>query len=159
MAQILVTVNDNTQLPRLRTAIRQLRGVEHVAMLRKMEVPRKALTQGKFHRELLDRVDSLGKLAEGWDGPDSKVIAPQSIRKFKAALGKAEEELLEGWVLFPDAHGFLYLDYTGHDVVAGITMTADRLIYFFRKDGKTVKNDGAAFTTRNLLSILERVHG
>ena len=159
MAQLLVTVNDNAQLPRLRTAIRQLKGVEQVAMLRKMKVPQKALTLGKVHQELLERVDSLEKLSEGWDGPDSKSIAPQSIRKFKIALGKAEERLLQGWALFPDAHGYLYLDYTGNDAVAGITMTGEHLIYFFRKDGKTVKNDGAAFTTRNLLSILERVHG
>ena len=82
MAQLLVTVNDNAQLPRLRTAIRQLKGVEQVAMLRKMKVPQKALTLGKVHQELLERVDSLEKLSEGWDGPDSKSIAPQSIRKF-----------------------------------------------------------------------------
>lgn len=159
MAQLLVTVNDNAQLPHLRTAIRQLRGVEQVAMLRKMDISRTTVTQGKSHQELLERVDSLGRLDEGWDGSDSKAIAPQSIRKFKAALGKAEEKLLQGWALFPDAHGYLYLDYTERDAVAGITMTADRLIYFFKKDGKTVKNDGVAFTTRNLLSILERVHG
>ncbi|MGX8697183.1 MAG: hypothetical protein ACSW8D_12425 [Prevotella sp.] len=51
------------------------------------------------------------------------------------------------------------MDYTGSDVVAGITMTDDRLVYFFRKDGKTMRNDRAAFTTRNLLSILSHVHG
>ena len=101
----------------------------------------------------------MGKLVDGWDGADSKAIVPQSIRKFKTAIGKTREELLQGWTLFPDAHGYLYLDYTGSNAVAGITMTGERLIYFFRKDGKTVKNDGAAFTTRNLLSILERVHG
>lgn len=159
MAQLLVTVNDNAQLPHLRTAIRQLKGVEQVAMLRKMDVAQKALMQGKVHRELLERADSLGRLAEGWDGSGSKAIAPQSIRKFKTALGRVEEKLLQGWALFPDAHGYLYLDYTGSNAVAGITMTGDRLIYFFKKDGKVVKNDGAAFTTRNLLSILQRVHG
>ena len=128
-------------------------------MLRKMEVPQVVSTQGKANRELLERVDFLGKLVDGWDGADSKAIVPQSIRKFKTAIGKTREELLQGWTLFPDAHGYLYLDYTGSNAVAGITMTGERLIYFFRKDGKTVKNDGAAFTTRNLLSILERVHG
>ena len=128
-------------------------------MLRKMEVPQVVSTQGKANRELLERVDSLGKLVDGWDGADSKAIVPQSIRKFKTAIGKTREELLQGWTLFPDVHGYLYLDYTGSNAVAGITMTGERLIYFFRKDGKTVKNDGAAFTTRNLLSILERVHG
>ena len=57
MAQLLVTVNDNSQLPRLRTAIRQLRGVEQVAMLRKIEVPQVVSIQGKAHRELLERVN------------------------------------------------------------------------------------------------------
>lgn len=159
MAQLLVTVNDNSQLPRLRTAIRQLRGVEQVAMLHKTEMPQAVSFRGKVHRELLERVDSLERLTDGWDGADSKAIMPQSIRKFKTAIVKTREELLQGWLLFPDAHGYLYLDYTGSNAVAGITMTGERLIYFFRKDGKTVKNDGAAFTTRNLLSILERVHG
>ena len=159
MAQLVVTVNDNAQLPRLRTAIRQLKGVEQVAMLRETKAARSARLQGKIHCELEERVGSLGELADGWDGFDSKAIAPQSIRKFKNALGKIEEKLLQGWVLFPDAHGYLYLDYTGSDAVAGITMTSDRLIYFFKKDGRTVKNDGVAFTTRNLLAILERVYG
>lgn len=158
MPQIVVTVNDSVQLPRLRTAIRQLKGVEQVAMLREVKGPKKTVFTGKHHSELQERADSLGLLADGWDGPDSKAVETQCIRKFKRAILKAEEELLQDWTLFPDAHGFLYLDYTGNRAVAGITMTADRIIYFIKKDGRVIKNDKAAFTTNNFLSILERVH-
>ena len=159
MSRLVVTVNDNAQLSRLRTAISQLKGVEHVKMLRETKTMRSKVAQGKLHQELLMRVDSLGQLSDGWDGQDSKAIAPQSIQKFKTAIAKVEEVLLEGWILFPDARGYLYLDYTGNNAVAGITMIDNRLVYFFKKDGRTVRNDRAAFTSRNFLSILSRVHG
>jgi hypothetical protein len=159
MPQLLITVSDSTHLPHLRTAIRQLKGVEQVAMLRSAKKRKSLIRQGKLHRELQERVDSFGQFTDGWDGSDSKAIEAVCIRKFKAAIEKTDEKLLQGWLLFPDAHGYLYLDYTGGNAVAGITMTNDRMIYFFKKDGKTIKNDRAAFTTRNFLAILERVHG
>ena len=159
MSRLVVTVNDKAQIRSLRTAIRQLKGVEHVTMLRESKPLRGKATFGKFQKELVERADSLGQLADGWDGQDSKAIAPQSIRRFKSVIAKVEETLLEGWILFPDARGYLYLDYTGSDAVAGITMTDNHLVYFFKKDGRTVRNDRAAFTSRNLLSILSRVHG
>lgn len=159
MPQLLITVSDSTHLPHLRTAIRQLKGVEQVAMLREVKKRGSSIRQGKLHRELQERVDSFGLLTDGWDGSDSKAIEAVCIRKFKAAIAKADEKLLQGWIVFPDAHGYLYLDYTGSNAVAGITMTNDRMLYFFQKDGRTIKNDRAAFTTRNFLAILERVHG
>lgn len=159
MNRLVVTVNESAQISRLRTAISQLRGVEQVTMLREAKPMGGKAVPRKLYKELLERADSLGQLADGWDGQDSKAIAPESIRRFKSAIAKADEILLEGWILFPDARGNLYLDYTGSDAVAGITMTDDRLVYFFKKDGRTVRNDHAAFTSRNLLSILSRVHG
>jgi hypothetical protein len=159
MPQLLITVSDSTHLTHLRTAIRQLKGVEQVTMLREEKKRGGSIRQGKLHRELKERVDSLGRLTDGWDGSDSKAIEAGCIRKFKAVIEKTDEKLLQGWLLFPDAHGYLYMDYTGGNAVAGITMTNDRMIYFFKKDGRTIKNNGTAFTTRNFLAILERVHG
>ena len=159
MPQLVITVNDNTSLPRLRTAIKQLKGVEQVSMLRESKKRGSAIRQGKLHRELQERADALGLLTDGWDGTDSKAIENNSIRKFKKAIEKADEKLLQGWVLFPDAHGYLYLDYTSSNAVAGITLANDRIIYFIKKDGRTVKNDRTSFTTRNFLALLERVHG
>ena len=99
--------NDKAQISRLRTAIRLLRGVEQVTMLREAKPMRSKAVPGELHKELIERADSLGQLADGWDGQGSKAIAPQSIRRFKSAIAKAEETPLEEWILFPDARGYL----------------------------------------------------
>ena len=110
MPQLLITVSDSTHLPHLRTAIRQLKDVEQVSMLHEAKKRGYSIHQGKRHRELLERADSFGLLTDGWDGSDSKAIEAVCIRKFKAAIAKTDEKLLQGWLLFPDAHGYLYLD-------------------------------------------------
>ena len=77
MIQLVVTVNDNAMLPQLRTAIKQLRGVETVRSVRKSSMPK----TGKLRQELTDRLTSLGNLHDGWDGADSKAIDRDRDRK------------------------------------------------------------------------------
>ena len=154
MTQLVVTVNDSAMLPQLRTAIRQLRGVEKVRFVRNSSVR----NIGKLRQELINRLDSLSKLHDGWDGADSKAIDRQCVAKLRTALNKATEKQLAGWVLFPDARGYLYLDYTGKNGTAGITMTADSLVYFIQKDNAFEKNNGILFSSANLISILNSVN-
>ena len=154
MTQLVVTVNDSAMLPQLRTAIRQLRGVEKVRFVRDASVP----MTGKLRQELTNRLASLSKLQDGWDGSDSKAIDRQCIAKFKSVLGKATEKQLSGWVLFPDARGYLYFDYTGEHATAGITMTGDTLISFVQKGDTLEKNDGIPFTTASFISLLKNVN-
>lgn len=154
MTQLVVTVNDSAMLPQLRTAIRQLRGVEKVRSVRNVSVR----MEGKLRRELSNRLASLSKLQDGWDGADSKAIDRQCIAKFKSVLSKATEKQLSGWALFPDARGYLYFDYTGEHVTAGITMTGDTLISFVQKGDTLEKNDGIPFTTASFISLLKNVN-
>ena len=154
MTQLVVTVNDNAMLPQLRTAIRQLRGVEKVRSVRNASV----CNVGKLRQELTNRLDSLSKLHDGWDGTDSKAIDRRCIVKLRSALNKATERQLSGWVLFPDARGYLYFDYTGEHGTAGITMTGDTLISFVQKGDTLEKNDGIPFTTASFISILKNVN-
>ena len=154
MTQLVVTVNDNAMLPQLRMAIRQLRGVETVRSVRNTSVR----NIGKLRQELTNRLMSLSKLNDGWDGADSKAIDRQCITKLKSALSKATEKQLSGWVLFPDARGYLYFDYTGEHGTAGITMTGDTLISFVQKGDTFEKNDGIPFTTASFISILTSVN-
>lgn len=158
MPRLVVTVDDHAALSRLRTAIRQLKGVEQVSMLRE-SMPGIRKQSGKYHGELLKRADELQGLRDGWDGEDSKAIGTSVLKKFRSALSQVADEQLANWVLFPDAHGYLYLDFSYGGIVAGITMTNDKLVYFISKDGKTQKSNGIAFNARNLLSILRRVYG
>ena len=154
MTQLVVTVNDNAMLPQLRTAIKQLRGVETVRSVRKSSMPK----TGKLRQELTDRLTSLGNLHDGWDGADSKAIDRKCITKLKSALSKATEKQLSGWLLFPDARGYLYFDYTGEHGTAGITMTGDSLVYFIQRGDVLEKSDGIPFSSTNLISILKSVN-
>lgn len=157
MPRLVVTVNDNAALSHLRTAIKQLRGVERVSTLREDFVKVKP-GHDKLLQELFHRIDALAELTDGWDGADSKAIDAQVVKNLRHALANATRQQLDGWVLYPEAHGFLYLDYTGKNGSAGITIMPDRLVYFIQKNGKVRKGDGIAFTKKNLLSILKRVN-
>lgn len=158
MPRLVVTVNDNAALSNLRTAIKQLRGVERVSTLRDASAKAKS-GHNKLQQELFHRIDLLAQLSDEWDGVDSKAIDNQIIKKLRHALSKATEQQLNGWVLFPESHGYLYFDYTDENDSAGITIMPDSLVYFIQKNGKVQKKDGIAFTARNLISILKRVNG
>ena len=159
MTQLVVTISDNAMLPQLRTAIRQLRGVVEVKSVRKENASKPVRKSGKLHREFLERLMALSDLEDGWDGTDSKAIDRRCIARLKAALNRATEQQLYGWTLFPDAHGYLYFDYTGENVTAGITMTGNSLISFIQKGDVLEKNDGIPFSTANFISILRNING
>ena len=150
MPKLVVTVKDNVVMPRVRLAIRQLVGVERVFTLKDMSVS-STVKKGQLHYNMSQRISNLSQLADGWDGEDS-------IKKLQQTLDKTDDILLDGWTLFPDSHGYLYLDYTGNNCTAGITMMPDKLVYFIDKNDKLQKNDGLRFTSTNLISILKRVN-
>ena len=158
MTQLVVTINDNAMLPQLRTAIRQLRGVVEVRSVRKENAGKLIRKTGKLRQELIERLIALSDLEDGWGGTDSKAIDRRCISRLKAALNRATEQQLYGWTLFPDAHGYLYFDYTGEKVTAGITMTGNSLISFVQRGDVLEKNDGIQFTTANFISILRSVN-
>lgn len=157
MPKLVVTVKDNVVMPRVRLAIRQLVGVERVFTLKDMSVS-STVKKGQLHYNMSQRINNLSQLADGWDGEDSKAIDTKCIKKLQQTLDKTDDILLDGWALFPDAHGYLYLDYTSDNCTAGITMMPDKLVYFIDKNDKLQKNDGLRFTSTNLISILKRVN-
>ena len=105
-----------------------------------------------------ERLDSLSLLDAGWDGDGSLAIDKVCIQNLKNAFAIIPDSYLKGWVVFPDARGYLYLDYTSDDTVAGITMTSQQTTYFLKRGSWLEKNDNMDFTSVNLLSILKKVH-
>ena len=158
MTQLIVTISDKAMSPRLITAIRQLRGVVEVKCVR-VEDANESIrkTSGKLHQELMERLQALSDLEDGWDGKGSKAIDRSCITRLEDALNQATEQQLYGWTLFPDARGYLYFEYTGENMTAGITMTGNSLIYFVQKDDVLEKNDGILFSIANFISILQFV--
>ena len=156
MAQLVVTVDDLSALPNLRTAIRQLKGVAKVTTLRHSKAK---VGVGKYRAGMEERLTELSLLKEGWDGQDSKAIEKTCIDGFRNALEIIPDMLLKNWVLFPDAHGYLYLDYVSGKDIAGLTLMPTKLVGFVKKNGVLEKSDSMEFSTANILSILKRVHG
>ena len=133
-----------------------MKGVAKVTTLRRSNTKGAV---GKYHASMEDRLAELSLLKEGWDGQDSKAIEKVCIDGLRNALEIIPDRLLKNWVLFPDAHGYLYLDYASGKDIAGLTLMPTKLVGFIKKDGLLEKNDSMEFSTANILSILKRAHG
>lgn len=104
-----------------------------------------------------NRLDELEKLQNGWDGEDSISIKKQIVEKLRNVLYQAKENDLKDWVLFPDAMGYLYLDYSKGSTSAGITLLENTCHYFIMKNGTIEKDDNLLFSPENIISIVRRL--
>lgn len=84
--------------------------------------------------KMLKRLEELALLKEGWDGENS-VSIDSGIQDFlrRVILQSSDKELVN-WVLFPDARGYLYLDYTEGKNLAGITIAPHQIVAFIKRD-------------------------
>ena len=108
MPQILVTVNDRAMLPRVRSAILTLQGVERVATpAKEVRVRKPRLTA--IQKKQLARLDELGQLAENWDDEGAFPIETASMANVRSLIMTNGGKLLESWVIFPVSNGTLEL--------------------------------------------------
>ena len=113
--------------------------------------------QGSHILKMKERVDNLSKLESGWDKGDSLSIKNDVIDVFKQALFKFNDEDLVNWILFPDARGYLYLDYTEGKKIAGITIMPDCLVYFYKKSAGL--NKGKVETSsEELINLVRKIN-
>ena len=115
--------------------------------------------ESKNKQLFYDRLSDLANLESGWDGEGSKPISASILAFVGEALADIPNSLLEGWVLFPDARGYLYWDFTQGDDIAGITLTEDKMTAFVKKQGKLRKYTFDTLDEQNLKCILEEAHG
>lgn len=159
MTQLLVTVEDASALSNLRIAIRQMKGVSRVSTLRKERRQAAEQIKGKNHKAMVLRLNELQSMTDGWDGNESKAISPLCVKAMEDFLEIVPDKLLKNWILFPDARGYLYLDYTSESDVAGITLMPEGLVYFIKKDGFTEKSNLSALSSSIVMHIMEKVYG
>lgn len=152
MTQLVVTLEDQAFLPNIRRILKSLQGVA------KVSVKTDSIGSGPNYLRLSSRANELFKLHDGWDGPDSKAISRKLLLKFDEQVSRIDDAWLTDWTLFPEAHGYLYLDYSKDSTLAGITMTESQLTYFIKKEGTVEKGDGKKFSNSNLKSILKKVY-
>lgn len=89
--------------------------------------------------DMLKRLEELALLKEGWDGENS-VSIDSGIQDFlRRVIMLSSDKELVNWVLFPDARGYLYLDYTEGKNLAGITIAPHQIAAFIKRDGHLSK--------------------
>lgn len=106
-----------------------------------------------------NRLDELTKLKNGWDGENSVSIKEEIIFFIRDVISECDDKLLNDWIIFPDARGYLYLDYTSNKNFAGITVTDNKFVYFIKKNGKIEKNDNNILNKEELINIFRKVNG
>ena len=117
-----------------------------------------ATIEGVESYRIWNRLQEISHLRDGWDGADSKKISPITITKFEEVLYLCNEQQLKDWVLFPDARGYLYLDYSHKGIFAGITLMEDSFVYFILDGTDVKKGDGQLYVPNNVMAILNKVN-
>ena len=108
MPQLLVTVNDNAMLPRVRSAILTLQGVDRVAVpLKEVRSRKPRLTA--IQKKQLARIDELGQLAFDWDDDGALPIEQKTMSNVRSLIMTDGAKELEKWTIFPDTNGTLQL--------------------------------------------------
>lgn len=113
---------------------------------------------GSVKEKLLNRISELSLLSNGWDGEGSQKIDSSLLAVARKVVQEVPSELLKKWVLFPDARGFLYWDYTHGKDIAGITMASDKMVAFIKKDGKLQKFSFDEVSQEQIVKILKRAY-
>lgn len=110
------------------------------------------------NKVLLERLSELASLPDGWDGEGSLSIKKDIIEFAADLLGQTEEKLLSHWVLFPDARGYVYLDYTNGNNIAGITIADNKLVAFSKINGIVKKYAYEQLSVADAIRILIDVY-
>lgn len=106
---------------------------------------------------MLSRLTELRSLEDGWDGEGSLSINRTSLDISQEVVLNASSGLLVDWVLFPDARGFVYWDYTQGKNIAGITVAPNKMVAFVKKNGQIHKYDFDKADFKEIIKILEEV--
>ena len=66
---------------------------------------------------------------------------------------------LQNWVAFPDARGYIYLDFTEDNNIAGITVTDHQVVAFIKRNGHLSKFSFDKLDEKEVFSLLEKANG
>ncbi len=109
--------------------------------------------------KLLGRLGDLSRLSDGWDGEGSVSINKEIVEFTRRVIRLAKESVLKGWLVFPDSRGYLYLDYTNGKDIAGMTIAVQGMTAFVKRNGILRKYTYSKLDEKDVLNLLEEVHG
>lgn len=109
--------------------------------------------------DFLNRLDELSRLSNGWDGEGSLALSRNIVDFLKRTILLAADSSLQNWVAFPDARGYVYLDYTEGNNIAGVTIADQQVVAFVKRDGHLSKFSFDKLDEKEVLTLLEKAHG
>ena len=77
----------------------------------------------------------------------------------KRTILLAADSCLQNWVAFPDVRGYVYLDYTEGNNIAGVTIADHQVVAFIKRDGHLSKFSFDKLDEKEVLTLLEKAHG
>ena len=150
MAELLVSIDDVTMVPRLRRVIGSLQGVN------KVTVPRSKKTKrGQAYRHQLARLNELACLSEDWDDDGALPIEPQVIANLRLILDASTDEALSSWVLFPDINGTLLIKIKSQQ--ASISIGESEYSYAYNKGGESRRASHMPFSAHAVIRLINEM--
>jgi len=150
MAELLVSIDDATLVPRIRRIIRSLHGVSRVTVPRSKQV-----RHGEAYRHQLERLNELAALPGNWDDDGAPPIENKVVCNVKEILDICPEPLLSTWVLFPDINGTLLIKFKGKQASISIGMTA--YSYSYTKDDEARRANNRPFVASNVFKLINTI--
>ena len=99
----------------------------------------KQTLQSSVKKELLNRLDELSKLPDGWDGEGSLALSRNIVDFVKRIILLATDTSLQN--------------------IAGVTITNHQVVAFIKRDGHLSKFSFDKLDEKEVLSLLEKAHG
>jgi hypothetical protein len=150
MAELLVSIDDATMVPRLRRVIRSLHGVN------KVSIPRKKPVRGASFRHQLMRLNELANLQQNWDDDGASPIEPQVVANIKQILELSTDTALSSWVLFPDINGTLLIKIKSKQ--ASISIGTSEFSYAYTKEGESRRASHRPFSADAVIRLINEIN-
>ena len=128
--------------------------LEGYLMLLSYETSERKL-RGVAYQELIRRLSDFQEYEEGWDGEGARPLSNSVVKNFKQVLENADDQLLEGWTIFPAANGSLLMEYK--PCSAGINIGKSDFSYYQQKDGILNGKNKLSFSVNGVIDTMQLI--
>ena len=150
MAELLVSIEDVTMVPRLRRVIRSLHGVNRVT------TPRQKVVRSAIYQKQVNRLTELAALPQDWDDDGAPPIDRQVVDNTRQLLKALSDSALSSWVLFPDVNGTLLIKYKAKS--ASISIGTSEYSYAYTKNGESRRASHRPFSVAAIAHIINEIN-
>lgn len=152
MAELIVSIDDATMVPRLRRVIRSLHGVSRVSS----QSPKRTVRNNSAYLHQLSRLKELAALPYNWDDDGAAPIEQQVVDNVRQILEQSTVSALSSWVLFPEINGTLLIKMKGKQGSISIGMT--EFSYAYTKNEELRRANHRPFSANAVVRIINEIN-